>query len=245
HGYWTLIEHIKLFTMLKKPLKALSYLCATFLGIILLLMTTFKWVNIPTSAFMITHNIKHVFNNKKEAVKFEWIDIEDIPLNIQLAVIASEDQKFPSHHGVDFQATSEAVTNAIQGKKSRGGSTITQQVVKNLFLWEGRSYVRKALEIPLAMLLELIWDKRRILEVYLNIAQFGVSDYGIKRGSIYQLNKPIQHINHYDAALLAAVLPAPSQFKARLPSPRLAAKQANILRQLRRIDHNKYLAALK
>ena len=109
----------------------------------------------------------------------------------------------------------------------------------------GLPYVRKALEIPLAMLLELFWDKRRILEVYLNIAQFGASDYGVKRGSIYKLNKPIQNISYYDAALLAAVLPAPSQFKALVPSRRLAAKQANILRQLRVIDKQKYLAALK
>lgn len=231
--------------MLKKYFKKLLYLCTSLIGVILLLMLSFKWINIPTSAFMIAHNIDHLFNNKKDAARFEWIDIEDIPLNMQLAVIASEDQKFPTHYGVDFEATSEAVSNAIQGKRSRGGSTITQQVVKNLFLWEGRSYVRKALEIPLAMLLELFWDKRRILEVYLNIAQFGTSDYGVKRGSIYQLNKPIQNINHYDAALLAAVLPAPSQFKALAPSRRLAAKQENILRQLRVIDKQKYLAAIK
>lgn len=231
--------------MLKKYFRKLLYLCASFLGIILLLMASFKWINIPTSAFMIAHSIDYVFDNKKDAVKFEWIDIEDIPLNIQFAVIASEDQKFPTHHGVDFEATSEAVNNALQGKTSRGGSTITQQVVKNLFLWEGRSYVRKALEIPLAMLLELFWDKRRILEVYLNIAQFGTSDYGVKRGSIYQLNKPIQNISYKDAALLAAVLPAPSQFKARAPSRRLAAKQANILRQLKVMDKQKYLTALK
>lgn len=231
--------------MLKKYFKKLLYVCASLLGIILLLMASFKWVNIPTSAFMIAHNIEHLLDKKKDVVKFDWIDIEDIPLNIQLAVIASEDQKFPTHHGVDFEATSEAVSNALQGKSSRGGSTITQQVVKNLFLWEGRSYVRKALEIPLAMLLELFWDKRRILEVYLNIAQFGISDYGVKRGSIYQLNKPIQNISRYEAALLAAVLPAPSQFKALAPSRRLAAKQKNILRQLRVIDKQKYVAALK
>ena len=119
--------------MLKKYFKKLLYVCASLLGIILLLMASFKWVNIPTSAFMIAHNIEHLLDKKKDVVKFEWIDIEDIPLNIQLAVIASEDQKFPTHHGVDFEATSEAVSNALQGKSSRLDAqhkrhTLTRQI---------------------------------------------------------------------------------------------------------------------
>lgn len=231
--------------MLNKPFKIFSYLVTACVGIFLLLIIALKWINIPTSAFMLAHNLDNFISNNNNPAQYEWIDIEEIPQSIQIAVIAAEDQKFPSHHGVDFDATQEAIINATNGRPSRGGSTITQQVVKNMFLWKDRSYLRKALEIPLAMLLELVWDKRRILEVYLNIAQFGVSDFGVKTGSLYQLNKPLKTINTYEAALLVAVLPAPSKFKARHPSRRLAIKQAHIIRQLKLIDQEEYIAALK
>ncbi len=230
--------------MLKATFKLLLYPLAFCFGLILTSMVVFKWIDLPTSAFMLAHNLESVLEGSKETAKYEWIDLEEIPESVQIAVITAEDQKFPSHNGIDMDATLEAINNVLDGKRSRGGSTITQQVVKNLYLWEDRSYLRKVLEIPLAMLLELVWDKRRILEVYLNIAQFGVSDFGVKRGSLYQLQKPLHQINTDEAALLAAVLPAPSKFKARYPSRRLANKQSFILRQLARYDGQQYLRAL-
>lgn len=230
--------------MLKTIFKLLLYPLAFCFGLILTSMVVFKWIDVPTSAFMLAHNLESVLDSRTETAKYEWIDLEEIPESIQIAVITAEDQKFPSHNGIDMDATLEAINNTLDGKRSRGGSTITQQVVKNLYLWEGRSYLRKALEIPLALLLEQVWDKRRILEVYLNIAQFGVSDFGVKRGSLYQLQKPLHQISTYEAAMLAAVLPAPSQFKARYPSRRLANKQSFILRQLARYDGQQYLRAL-
>ncbi|WP_370280279.1 monofunctional biosynthetic peptidoglycan transglycosylase [Pontibacterium sp.] len=230
--------------MLKKALKLLTISIASCFSILLLSMVILKWVDIPTSAFMIAHNIESLFDDQLEAARYEWIDLDEIPASIQVAVIASEDQKFPVHYGIDVEATHEAISNALNGRKGRGGSTITQQVVKNLYLWEGRSYVRKALEIPMAMLLEQIWDKNRILEVYLNIAQFGPRDFGVKRGALYQLNKPIDKISRYEGVLLASVLPAPTKYKARYPSRRLANKQERILRHLSRYDGNLYLQAL-
>lgn len=230
--------------MLKKALKLLFISIASSFAVLLLSMVVMKWMNVPTSAFMIAHNIKSVFDDQMEPARYEWIDLEEIPTSIQVAVIASEDQKFPVHYGIDVEATQEAISNALTGRKGRGGSTITQQVVKNLYLWEGRSYLRKALEIPMAMLLEQVWDKNRILEVYLNIAQFGPSDFGVKSGAQYQLKKPIAKISRYEGVLLASVLPAPSKYKARYPSRRLANKQARIMRHLNRYNGDLYLQAL-
>ncbi|MDI3325060.1 monofunctional biosynthetic peptidoglycan transglycosylase [Pontibacterium granulatum] len=230
--------------MLKKALTLLSISIASCFSLLLLSMVVLKWVDVPTSAFMIAHNLNSLMDNQLEPVRYEWVDLEEIPASVQAAVIASEDQKFPVHYGIDVEATQEAISNALNGRKGRGGSTITQQVVKNLYLWEGRSYLRKALEIPLAMLLEQVWDKNRILEVYLNIAQFGPRDFGVKRGALYQLNKPIETISRREGILLASVLPAPTKYKARYPSRRLANKQARILRHLSRYDGDLYLQAL-
>lgn len=233
-----------LFYMLKRLLKLLAVSVTSCFAILLLSMITLKWVDVPTSAFMAAHNVKSLFDDQLEPARYEWIDLDEIPASIQIAVIASEDQKFPVHYGIDMEATQAAISNALNGKRGRGGSTITQQVVKNLYLWEGRSYLRKALEIPLAMLLEQIWDKNRILEVYLNIAQFGPRDFGVKRGVLYQLNKPIETISRREGVLLASVLPAPSKYKARTPSRRLAKKQMRILRHLSRYNGDLYLQAL-
>ena len=230
--------------MPKAVLKYFSVVLACCFGFLLLSMVVLKWVDVPTSAFMIAHNFDSLFDDELEPVRYEWIDLEDIPASIQVAVIASEDQKFPVHYGIDLEATQDAISNALNGRKGRGGSTITQQVVKNLYLWEGRSYVRKALEIPMAMILEQIWDKNRILEVYLNIAQFGPRDFGVKRGALYQLNKPIDKISQREGVLLASVLPAPTKYKARYPSRRLANKQERILRHLSRYNGDLYLQAL-
>lgn len=230
--------------MLKKVLKLLAISVTSVFALLLLSMVILKWVEVPTSAFMIAHNAKSFFDDQVQPTRYEWVDLENIPNSIQIAVIASEDQKFPVHFGIDMEATQAAVSNALHGKKARGGSTITQQVVKNLYLWEGRSYLRKALEIPMAMLLEQIWDKNRILEVYLNIAQFGPREFGVKHGALYQLNTPIDKISRHEGVLLASVLPAPTQYKARHPSRRLANKQAHILRHLRRYNGDLYLQAL-
>lgn len=230
--------------MLKKALKILFTSIASCFSILLFSMIVLKWVDVPTSAFMIAHNVKSLMDDQLEPVRYEWLDLEDIPASIQVAVIASEDQKFPVHDGIDVEATQDAISNVLNGRKGRGGSTITQQVVKNLYLWEGRSYLRKALEIPMAMLLEQVWDKNRILEVYLNIAQFGPRDFGVKRGVMYQLNKPIDNISQRDGVLLASVLPAPTKYKARYPSRRLANKQERILRHLSRYNGELYLQAL-
>jgi len=141
---------------------------------------------------------------------------------LTLAVIVAEDGRFCTHHGVDFAEISDAIADADDLSEARGGSTITQQVAKNLFLWPGRSWLRKALEFPLALWIDLVLSKRRILEIYLNIAEWGPNgEFGVEAGSRYAFGKPARDLSRYQAALLAAVLPNPVARNARKPGPGL------------------------
>jgi len=141
---------------------------------------------------------------------------------LALAVIVAEDGRFCTHHGVDFAEIRDAIADADDLSEARGGSTITQQVAKNLFLWPGRSWVRKALEFPLALWIDLVLSKRRILEIYLNIAEWGPNgEFGVEAGSRYAFGKPARDLSRYQAALLAAVLPNPMARNAHKPAPGL------------------------
>ncbi len=157
-----------------------------------------------------------------ERVERRYVPLSRIAPALPLAVIIAEDGRFCSHHGVDFQELREAIAEADDLDEVRGGSTITQQVAKNLFLWPGRSYLRKALEFPLALWVDLVLPKRRILEIYLNIAEWGPNgEFGIEAGSRRALGKAARDLDHYQAALMAAVLPSPARRDARAPGPGL------------------------
>jgi monofunctional biosynthetic peptidoglycan transglycosylase len=157
----------------------------------------------------------------------QWVDFSAISPALPRSVVAAEDAKFCSHHGIDWKALHEVMDDAEGGEVTRGGSTITQQVAKNLFLWPGRSVVRKALEFPLALWIDLVLPKQRILEIYLNIAEFGPSgQFGAQAGSTYAFARPASGLTPREAALLAASLPNPLRRSARNPGPgmrRLAA----------------------
>jgi monofunctional glycosyltransferase len=149
-----------------------------------------------------------------------WIDFGAIGPSLPRSVVASEDAKFCSHHGVDWGALRDVIDDAEDGEVTRGGSTITQQVAKNLFLWQGRSVVRKALEFPLALWIDLVLPKQRILEIYLNIAELGPSgQFGAQAGSAFAFGHPASSLSPREAALLAAILPNPHVRSARLPGP--------------------------
>jgi monofunctional biosynthetic peptidoglycan transglycosylase len=149
-----------------------------------------------------------------------WIDFTAISPALPRSVVASEDAKFCSHHGVDWDALRDVIDDAEDGEVSRGGSTITQQVAKNLFLWPGRSVVRKALEIPLALWIDQVLPKQRILEIYLNIAELGPSgQFGAEAGALYAFGRPASALSPREAALLAAILPNPVRRSARNPGP--------------------------
>jgi monofunctional biosynthetic peptidoglycan transglycosylase len=157
----------------------------------------------------------------------QWIDLAAMSQALPRSVVASEDAKFCSHHGIDWDALRDVLDDAEDGEVARGGSTITQQVAKNLFLWQGRSLVRKALEFPLALWIDLVLPKQRILEIYLNIAELGPSgQFGAQAGSAYAFGRPASNLSPREAALLAAILPNPVIRSARNPRPgvrRLAA----------------------
>jgi monofunctional biosynthetic peptidoglycan transglycosylase len=153
-------------------------------------------------------------------VSRQWIDFSAISPWLPRAVVAAEDAKFCSHHGIDWDALRDVIDDADDGEVTRGGSTITQQVAKNLFLWPGRSVVRKALELPLALWIDLVLPKQRVLELYLNIAELGPSgQFGAEAGSIYAFGRSASVLGPREAALLAAILPNPVRRSARNPSP--------------------------
>ena len=148
----------------------------------------------------------------------QWVDLGAMSPWLPGSVVAAEDGKFCSHHGVDWDALRDVIDDAEDGEVTRGGSTITQQVAKNLFLWQGRSVIRKALELPLALWIDLVLPKRRILEIYLNIAELGPSgQFGAQAGSAYAFGRPASALGPREAALLAAILPNPRARSARNP----------------------------
>ena len=150
----------------------------------------------------------------------QWVDFSAISPSLPRSVVAAEDANFCSHHGIDWGALREVIDDAEDGEVARGGSTITQQVAKNLFLWPGRSVVRKALELPLALWIDLVLPKQRILEIYLNIAELGPSgQFGAEAGSAYAFGRPASALAPREAALLAATLPNPVRRSARNPGP--------------------------
>lgn len=169
--------------------------------------------------------------------RHQWWDIERIPPAMQLAVIASEDQNFPNHHGLDLGAIRKAIDEAEDGKSLRGASTITQQTVKNLFLWPQKGWSRKIIEGGLALLLELFWNKQRILEVYLNIVEFGPGVYGVAAASEYWYHRPLDRLTVDQAARLAAILPNPWRYRAQPPTPYVVERAAWIERQMDKLGY--------
>jgi monofunctional glycosyltransferase len=161
-----------------------------------------------------------------------WVGLDQISPNLPLAVVASEDQKFPEHWGFDVEAIEKAYSLNQHSHKIRGASTISQQVAKNLFLWSGRSYFRKGLEAYFTVLIEACWPKRRILEVYLNIAEFGHGIYGAEAAAQRFFHVPASRLSRSDAAVLAAVLPNPQRFSASAPSVYIQQRRAWILAQM-------------
>lgn len=176
-----------------------------------------------------------------ETVVNEWVEWRNIPPRLALAVVAAEDQRFPTHFGFDFVEIRDAVETALQGGRVRGASTISQQTAKNLFLWSGRSFARKGLEAYFTVLLETLWPKRRILEVYLNVAQFGRGVYGVGAASREAFGKPPASLSEYQMSLLASVLPDPVDLHANAPGDWLRERAGFVRRQMKSLGGVGYL----
>jgi monofunctional glycosyltransferase len=225
--------------------KFLGKVIAVLLLLPVVLIFLFKWVAPPTSSFMIQKKVQLLMGDKVETrIRYKWADYEDISSHVKIAVIASEDQKFLRHSGFDMDAIRKALKSLGKAELMRGASTISQQVTKNLFLWPGRSLLRKGLEAYLTMFIEMTWSKRRILEIYLNIAQMGERIYGVGAASEFYFNRSAKDLSLEQAALLAAVLPNPSRYSVRKPSSHVLRRQAWILRQVRLLKGSKYLESL-
>ncbi|MDX2013573.1 MAG: monofunctional biosynthetic peptidoglycan transglycosylase [Myxococcaceae bacterium] len=204
------------------------------LALVVLLVLLLRWVNPPTTAFMLERRLAaRAANDTRFGLKHEWVPLHDISPALRLAVVASEDQKFPHHFGFDVEAIADAVEDRFEGRSTRGASTLSQQVAKNLFLWPGQSFVRKGLEAFLTVLLEALWPKARILEVHLNVAEFGDGVYGVEAASRAYFGKKAKHVTAEEAALLAAVLPAPKRRSVKKPSDVVKARAGWTLEQMR------------
>lgn len=231
--------------MVARILKISFWLVLSFIFYSSIIVLLFRWVNPPISAF-IQQKSGTAFPTLSIEPNYskQWIPYEKINKNIILAVIASEDQKFIEHWGFDFDQINKAVDENSRGKRFRGASTITQQTAKNLFLWGEKDYIRKGFEAYFTLLIELIWSKRRIIEVYLNIVEFGEHVYGIEAAASFHFNKPAINLNRHESALMASVLPNPIKFKANAPTQYIIKRKTNILLQMDNLGGVEYLISM-
>lgn len=209
---------------------------AAMVALTLVVMLLFRWVPPPTTAFMIQERLSGT------KIDYRWVPMTRISPYAALAVIASEDQNFFNHWGLDLKALANAIEDNRARKTPRGASTISQQVVKNLFLWPGHSYVRKAIEFSFTVVMELLWPKQRILEVYLNIAEMGRGVFGVEAAGRRFFHKAAADLNRRESATLAAVLPNPKLMNAKRPSNYVSRRIWQIVEQMTAIGGTRFLA---
>lgn len=197
----------------------------------LFFVVLYKFVPVPYTPLMVIRYFENKSAGKDIETKHHWVPLENISKNLQKAVIASEDGRFFDHYGLDFSAMQKAAVGNFKGKKLKGGSTITQQTAKNVFLWQGRSYLRKALEAYYTVLIELIWGKERILEVYLNSIEMGDGIYGAEAATEHWYKKDCKSLTRMQAAGIAAILPNPRRFSPN-GSAYISRKQSRIARYI-------------
>jgi monofunctional biosynthetic peptidoglycan transglycosylase len=230
---------------LKNVIQWLRQILAMFFIATALPVLVVRWVPPPTSMFMLTARVAAFMQGDHNfRIHYDWVPWQEISAEAKLAVVASEDQTFAHHLGFDFKAMEQALIKNRSGQKIRGASTISQQTAKNLFLHAGRSYSRKLLEAYFTALIEFSWPKQRILEVYLNIAEFGKGIYGVEAAGRSYFGKSAAQIGGPEAALLAAVLPNPIQLRVDRPSAYVLQRRRWILQQMRQLGGKHYLDEL-
>jgi monofunctional glycosyltransferase len=224
-------------SLIKRGVKLLTLIALGWLVVVLLLIVTYRFVNPPASALMLQQWITG------QSISQKWVSIEDMSPNIVRAVLLSEDGRFCQHSGIDFEALEDAVERAGGGSAARGASTISMQVVKNMFLWPSKSYLRKAIELPLTYVMELVWPKHRVMEVYLNIAEWGPGIFGVGAASEFHFRKSARNLSERDAARLAVALPNPLVRNAGKPGPGLQ-RLANAIQVRMRLAPSSQLACV-
>jgi len=227
--------------MIKKIFRWIWKALLWFFWLSILSVIIFKWVPIPFTPLMVTRIIEFKLDNKGDAIfSHKWVPLEEISPNLQKAVIASEDGNFLIHSGFDFKAMQKAYKSNSKGRKLKGGSTISQQTAKNVFLWQGRSYLRKGLEAYFTVLIECIWGKRRIMEVYLNSIEMGNGVYGAQEAARHWYTTTAIALTPKEAAGIAAILPNPRKFKASNSSSYISRRKDKIMRVMRHLGTIKY-----
>jgi monofunctional biosynthetic peptidoglycan transglycosylase len=201
---------------------ALSLILVARYGVLPVVITPLMWIRV----------VEGIAHQKNPQIERNWVSLDDMTPALQRAMVAAEDMKFFSHHGFDWEAIEGAMRSNIRGRKIRGGSTISQQTAKNVFLWPRRSWLRKGLEAYFTGLIECFWSKQRIMEVYLNVIELGDGVYGVEAASRKFFHKPAARLNSSEAAMIAAVLPNPRLFKLSRPSPYVRFRQSLILRRM-------------
>jgi monofunctional glycosyltransferase len=227
-------------------LKGMALVAAGFLVLSAVAVLALRFVPPATTTFILQARAQSLFDDVPGvlAVDRRWVPLDRISRQAAIAVVASEDQQFPFHRGFDFRQIEKALQDAQAGERVRGASTISQQVAKNLFLWNGRSWVRKGLEAWFTVLVEALWPKRRVLEMYLNVAEFGHGLYGVEAAAQRYFRKPAARLGAAEAALLAAVLPNPIRLRVDRPSRYVLGRQRTIQGQMRALGGPAYLAAI-
>lgn len=229
--------------LFRAPLKWLKRLLIFVIGVWIAGIVLFSFLPVPFSAVMVERQISAWLSGDFGYVSHsDWVPMSEISSPMALAVMAAEDQKFPEHWGFDVDAIQSVLSKSDQeNARIRGASTLSQQTAKNLFLWDGRSWVRKGLEAGLTVGIETVWSKRRILTVYLNIVEFGDGVFGVEEAAQHFFHKPASRLTASQAALLAAVLPNPHLFKVNAPSAYVLRRQQWILRQMGQLGGDAFL----
>ncbi|MBE2895146.1 monofunctional biosynthetic peptidoglycan transglycosylase [Spirabiliibacterium falconis] len=226
----------------RRTVRIVAY-CVVFM---VMLTALLRFVPVPFSAYMAQQQLRHWFTGDFAfKTHYQWVNLDQMSKAMQLAVIAAEDQQFPRHFGIDWIAIEKAYKHNQVNKAVRGGSTISQQTAKNLYLWHGQSWLRKALEVPITWLLEAMWDKNRILEVYLNIAEFGDGIYGVEAAAQHFFHTSVRKLTTSQAALLASSLPNPHIYRVNVPSRAMLRKQQWIMRQMQALGGSPFLDKLE
>lgn len=221
--------------MLKLILRVLKLFLIGFIGITVVWVLFYRFVNPPVTWLMISRGFERKTAGKDWKIDKQWVDFEDIAEPMKRAAVAAEDQKFLDHFGFDFKAMEKAIDKNAHSHKLMGGSTISQQTAKNVFLWPGRSYVRKGFEAYFTMLIEIFWSKKRIMEVYLNEIEMGDGIYGIEAASQAYFHKPASGLTKHQAAAIASIFPDPLKWSPTHPSAYLRHRQYLILKSMRRL----------
>ena len=218
--------------MVKKISKFLLRLMLWFMGLSICFVILFRFLPVPYTPLMAIRAVENKIDGKEMICSHDWVPLDEISTNLQKAVIASEDANFLHHHGFDFDAIQKAMKNNEKGKKIKGGSTISQQTAKNVFLWQGRSYLRKGLEAYFTVLIEFFWGKERIMEVYLNSIEMGNGVYGAQAAAEHWYRKDAAYLTKREAAGIAAILPNPRKFKASSSSSYIEKRKGRIVKHM-------------